>query len=279
MCRLFGFRSIINSKVHRSLLTADNALSTFSQAHPDGWGVAYYVDGSPHVIKSEKTALEDNLFKTVSGVVSSHTVLAHIRNATRGRLNILNTHPFQHGRWVFAHNGNIKNFDKVKIEILKYVHEDLKRYILGETDSEVIFYMLLSHLKKLSSLQESCDIDTIFKASTQTIKVLKNIIGDLHDNDKGPTSENYLTFIITNGETMLGYQGGKKLCFSTHKNICSEKDTCSHYEHECENPSASGRVNHLQISSEPLLGENIWQALSFGQMVAIDKTMTLKFSD
>ena len=276
MCRLFGFRSIINSKVHRSLLTADNALSTFSQSHPDGWGVSYYVDGAPHVIKSEKTALEDNLFKTVSGVVSSRTVIAHIRSATEGALNILNTHPFQHGRWVFAHNGNINNFTNLKPQLMQYIDLDLQRYILGDTDSEVIFYMLLTQLQKHCSLQGKCSIDDIAKATQATIAILKSIIGPLLNDDNGPPSANYLTFIITNGDTMLGFQGGKKLCFSTYKTLCGEKDICPHYEHECENPSQSGLVKHLQISSEPLLGENVWLPVQFEQIVAIDQQMRFK---
>ena len=70
MCRLFGFRSVIPSQVHRSLLDADNALGIQSNEHPDGWGVAYYVEGAPHVARSPVTALGDQLFHRVSGVVS-----------------------------------------------------------------------------------------------------------------------------------------------------------------------------------------------------------------
>ena len=50
MCRLFGFRSIIKSQVHSSLVGADDSLMTLSSDHPDGWGVAYYVEGAPHVL-------------------------------------------------------------------------------------------------------------------------------------------------------------------------------------------------------------------------------------
>ena len=84
MCRLFGFRSVIPSRVHRSLLAAENALGVQSNDHPDGWGVAFYVDGAPHVTRSPLTALGDSLFHRLSGVVSSQTVLAHVRKATQG---------------------------------------------------------------------------------------------------------------------------------------------------------------------------------------------------
>ena len=56
MCRLFGFRSVIQSQVHRTLMDADNALGTQSTEHRDGWGVAYYVDGAPHITRSPTTA-------------------------------------------------------------------------------------------------------------------------------------------------------------------------------------------------------------------------------
>ena len=61
MCRLFGFRSVIPSQVHRSLLSAENALVWQSERHPDGWGVAYFVGGIPHLIKSAETAIQDSL--------------------------------------------------------------------------------------------------------------------------------------------------------------------------------------------------------------------------
>ena len=44
MCRLFGFRSVIKSQMHRSLVSADNALVRQSEQHPDGWGVAGLMD-------------------------------------------------------------------------------------------------------------------------------------------------------------------------------------------------------------------------------------------
>ena len=69
----------ILSKVHQSLLKADNALGVQSNIHADGWGVAYYREEAPHIIKSDKAAINDSLFKKVSGIVSSNTVIAHLR--------------------------------------------------------------------------------------------------------------------------------------------------------------------------------------------------------
>ena len=210
MCRLFGFRSVIQSQVHSSLVSADNALEVQSNKHADGWGVCYYMAGSPHIIKSEKTAVEDSIFKKISGIVSSETVLAHLRAATLGETSILNTHPFQFGNWVFAHNGNIKNFEKFKREIKNQISPELRRFILGSTDSELIFYFILSNLSKKISLENLyCDIDILAQSVRESVATLVEIIGNYSKIDDAGNTETYITFILTNGKTMISHQGDR----------------------------------------------------------------------
>jgi glutamine amidotransferase len=279
MCRLFGFRSVIQSQVHHSLISAENALEVQSNKHPDGWGVCYYTAGAPHVIRSEKTAINDNIFKKVSGVVSSETVVAHIRNATLGTVNILNTHPFQYGNWIFAHNGNIKNFEQFKDQITAKISPHLKRFILGTTDSEIIFYLILSRLSERVELADRhCDIKDLQIAIKESLHELTEIVGDYCIHDDGSNKETFLTFIMTNGKTMIAHQGGKKLYYSTYKVKCSERETCPYFSEECEAPTKSGKVNHLIFSSEPLHGENTWVPMTIGQLIGVDEGMNFSIS-
>lgn len=277
MCRLFGFRSVILSQVHSSLVSADNALALQSNEHPDGWGVSYYVQGTPHLIKSaEKAAINSTLFKKVSGVVSSQTVLAHIRKSTQGENNLLNTHPFQYGQWVFAHNGNIKNFDKHRSQITSHILPELKRFILGDTDSELIFYFILSHLSnKMDIAQKDCKADIVIEAVKESINELVSIIGNFSEKDDCGNKETYLTFILTNGETMVAHQGGKNLFYSTYKTKCGDKESCPSFTDACENATKDGYINHLIFSSEPLSGENIWLPLKVGQIIGVDGRMKI----
>ncbi len=279
MCRIFGFRSVINSQVHHSLVHADNALNLQSQDHPDGWGVAYYVSEAPHIIKSEKTALTDSLFSHVSGVVSSETVVAHIRNATLGKLSLLNTHPFQLGPWVFAHNGNIKNFDQHRASLQSLVSDKIARYILGNTDSELIFYIILTELLKKQELTADCSLQTIDQACKISLQKIETIIGPCLNDDAGSPDQTYLTFLITNGKTLYAHQGGKKLYYSTHKKKCKESDSCTFFVNSCEAPSKQGEaINHLILSSEPLSGDNIWLPMEFNTSIGVDKKMLLSFT-
>lgn len=266
MCRLFGFRSVIPSQVHRSLLAAENALGVQSNEHPDGWGVAFYVDGSPHVTRSPTTALGDALFHRLSGVVSSETVLAHVRKATQGSRTIFNCHPFQYGRWVFAHNGDIPNFEAKREALLGEVLPRFRRFILGETDSEILFFVFLSALERLSVRGAEQDIDTIARALKEAV----NRARELCDTDG---TRALLTVVTTNGESLVAAHGGKELYFSTYKTRCADRGTCVSLSAACEAPSRNGRVNHFIVSSEPLQGENVWEALAAGDVIGVDARM------
>jgi len=277
MCRLFGFRSIILSQVHKSLVEADNALGMQSIKNPDGWGVAYYVGQTPHLIKSDTSAITCDIFKKVSGVVSSHTVVAHIRKSTIGNHSILNTHPFQFGRWVFAHNGNIKNYDEHKEKLLELVNPNLRKFILGETDSELIFFIILSYIEKKFNLDAiKINIEVLSKTIRFAVDQIINIIGPYSEVDDAGETETYLTFILSNGDSMIGFKGGKDLHYSTYKNKCADAQTCSSYAPNCEAPATDGKINHLIFSSEPLSGENIWSKMQNHELIATNQEMLIK---
>ena len=281
MCRLFGFRSVINSQVHSSLVHAENALSSQSVRHPDGWGVAYYLEQTPHLIKSTECAFDDHIFHKVSGVVSSHTVLAHIRKATQGSLNILNSHPFQYGKWVFAHNGNLKNFSTYKLKLMEKISDKFKRFVLGSTDSEIIFYLLLTFLEDEHQLDDpNIEASAMTRVTQKLCDTITKLSGPLHGGHESCPTETHLTFIITSGEAMYAFQGGQPLHFSTHKSLCSEKDNCPYFDNSCETKAASGeKINHLIFSSEKLLGENIWTQMNNGVLLGVDQNMTLTLSN
>jgi glutamine amidotransferase len=269
MCRLFGFRSVIHSQVHHSLTAADNALAVQSAQHPDGWGVAYYLADVPHVIKSVAPAFEDQIFKRVSGVVASETVLAHLRKASVGEVNILNAHPFQYGCWTMAHNGEISNFAAVKAQLRGEVSPPLRRYILGDTDSETLFYLFLTNLAQLVELHRTgTPIETLVQALSTTLARVREVA----DGEGDPSK---LTVVVTDGKSMAGVCSGKPLLYSTYKSRCDDRDRCPYLATECESATQTGFVNHLIISSEALQGDNIWIELAHDEVVGVDWRMSL----
>lgn len=257
---------MIPSQVHSSLVAAENALGVQSNQHPDGWGVAFYVDGSPHVTRSPMTAVSDALFHRVSGVVAAETVLAHVRQATQGKNNVLNCHPFQYGRWVGAHNGDIPNLDEKRKELLAEIAPRLRRFVLGDTDSELVFFQFLSRLSESGPLGGTHLIGDIVSALRTTLRAVRELCDDAEH-------EALLTFMVTDGQCLVAVQDGKPLFYSTYKGRCPDRDACLNLSQECEAPSQTGFVNHFIISSEKLQGDNIWGELRRGDIMAVDHRM------
>ena len=279
MCRLFGFHSVIRSAVHHSLVAAENALGRQSADHPDGWGVAFYEGKFPHVIRSDKQALEDRLFKDISSVVSTHTLIAHVRKATFGDVGILNCHPFQLGPWTFAHNGDVAEFDKrdIKEALLSEINSSFQAHIFGSTDSEICFHLFLSKLaQKVSSVfEESISMDKVLDSVQETVQTIHRIV------TKHSKKESKHAFLISNGSCLIGYREKAPLFYSTYKSLCPERDTCDAFDiNMCE--KKSDKINHLILTSEHIeTGPNVWEELKDEYYVAVDHGMQLhqgKFS-
>ena len=113
MCRLFGFRSNVESRAHRSLIVAENAMANQASYHSDGWGIGYFIDEDPYLFRTSKRLPKMILFvDSVKGCVRIHCWSTF--ESTVGAIDPINSHPFRYGSWIFAHNGTIFAFDKIK---------------------------------------------------------------------------------------------------------------------------------------------------------------------
>ena len=71
-------------------------------------------------------------------------MFAHIRASSGSPVQQTNCHPFRHGRWLWMHNGVIRDFHEVKRDLVLAVDPSLYPEIEGSTDSEVFFYLALT---------------------------------------------------------------------------------------------------------------------------------------
>lgn len=112
--------------------------------HKDGWGVAFYEGKGVCTFKDALPSYQSEIARLVSDYpIKSRAVVAHVRQANRGRVALANTHPFTRelwGRyWTYAHNGQLSGYQQLPVQ----------RFIpVGTTDSERAFCYLLSELDK-----------------------------------------------------------------------------------------------------------------------------------
>jgi predicted glutamine amidotransferase len=148
MCELLGMSAQFPASITLSL----NEFARHggeTGPHADGWGVAYYEGPDANLIRESTSAADSALMSTLRGYrVASETVVAHIRRASFGPIELRNTHPFLRelvGRaHVFAHNGDLP-----EIERQFHLNRHGIAQPIGNTDSEYAFCLLLNRLSGL----------------------------------------------------------------------------------------------------------------------------------
>jgi glutamine amidotransferase len=122
-----------------------NAKLGATTTNGDGFGMGWYgAEATPGVYHSVEPAWNDHNLRDLSQHITSPLVLAHIRASTGTPVQQTNCHPFRHGRWLWMHNGQLREFNSVKRDLAFAVDPALYPSIEGSTDSELFFYLALS---------------------------------------------------------------------------------------------------------------------------------------
>jgi len=113
----------------------------------DGFGVGWYGASNadtPAVFRSIEPAWNDRNLREIASHVESPLFLAHIRASTGTAVQQTNCHPFRYGRWLWVHNGLVRDFARIKRDLALAVDGSLYASIEGSTDSELLFYLALT---------------------------------------------------------------------------------------------------------------------------------------
>lgn len=205
MCRLFGMLSVETSNARKYLVEDQCSLFAQSRAdsrrlQSDGWGIGYYPDSVPVVIRSAKPVYTE-FSRFVSGVdaANSRITVAHVRRASNPRrlpreklISVENSQPFLYGKYVFAHNGTINIPD----EITACLGEWWKK-LKSVNDSEVYFWYIMKEISEGSTFPNA------MKKFTETLS-------DLWQKNKHryPTKNRAyigLNAVFSDGERLCAY--------------------------------------------------------------------------
>jgi predicted glutamine amidotransferase len=140
MCQLLGVNANRPSHI-LSLWSGFQQRGGKTAVHGDGWGLSFFEGKAVRILMDEHSCCDSSLALWLKHCsFRSTNIIGHIRRASEGKVGLANTHPFVRelwGRnWVFAHNGQLKNF-----------FPRFERFNpIGETDSERAFCWLLDRL-------------------------------------------------------------------------------------------------------------------------------------
>ncbi|MBR3645835.1 MAG: class II glutamine amidotransferase [Lachnospiraceae bacterium] len=182
MCELFGITA--NRKVNINRLL--DVFFSHAEAHPNGWGLAFFDEGNVLVEKEPLQASKSYYLKCrLKENIETARFVAHIRRATIGDDSYSNSHPFvatdNSGRiWTLIHNGTI--FEAPDLSVYRH-------YQKGSTDSERILLYLIEQVNRQLTVNHNVDNDE------QRFILVENILKQL-------SYENKLNLIIFDGEYM-----------------------------------------------------------------------------
>ncbi|AVP56456.1 class II glutamine amidotransferase [Pulveribacter suum] len=143
MCQLLGMNANTPTDVTFSF-TGFAQRAGRTADHTDGWGIAFFEGQGVRHFVDHARALDSPVAELIRRYpIKSCNVIAHIRKATQGAVQLANCHPFVRELWghywVFAHNGDLKDF---RPRLHGHFHP------VGSTDSEHAFCWLMQELSK-----------------------------------------------------------------------------------------------------------------------------------
>jgi len=116
-----------------------------TEVHGDGFGVGWYGDGpTPARFRSVQAAWSDENLRDLAAHERAGHLFAHVRASTGTPVQQTNCHPFRRGRWLWMHNGVLRDFRAYKRDLVLAVDPALFPDIEGSTDSEVMFHLALT---------------------------------------------------------------------------------------------------------------------------------------
>ncbi len=183
MCQLLGMNCNIATDICFSF-TGFRARGGGTDVHKDGWGIAFFEGRGVRLFLDTTPSCTSPIAELVRRYpIKSRNVVAHIRKATQGSVNLENTHPFQRELWgeywVFAHNGNLRDFNPLL---------DGSFQPVGTTDSEKAFCYLLTKLKRRFGEIRPSD---------------EKLIGTIHEFTMDVAIAGEFNFVLSNGSHLI----------------------------------------------------------------------------
>ncbi len=257
MCRLLGIVASAPADFKVVLHEAPRSMAALSREHRDGWGIAVFDEEASgwSLEKGAACASEDARFHELAVGTRGGLLIAHIRKKTVGEASLANSHPFERGRWVFAHNGTVNDLTWLRAQTSRERLAEVR----GQTDSELLFAWLLTRLDEVGAADRP--------ASEATDLALAGAARAAREH----AGFGAFTFLLSNGTTTYAHRFERAMYLLD----CSLRDTVRMRRAALDvTVFETGWSEHRRaifIASERVT-EDAWQAVEEGSLLRIDRS-------
>ncbi|MDH5470100.1 MAG: ergothioneine biosynthesis protein EgtC [Gammaproteobacteria bacterium] len=161
----------------------------YARLNADGYGFGWFNDaGKPATYTSAMPIWSDHNLVSLAGSMKYPLWVGEIRSATIGNpVHAFNTQPFQDDRWLFVHNGFVRDFhEQLRPSITAQLSPAVAADIRGNTDSEYLFALFRQIL-----------LDEQDIPAGAALRMLFSRIGELAGD-----TESLLNLLLTDGTTL-----------------------------------------------------------------------------
>ncbi len=273
VAHIYGMIAAKPTRVDCALVRAQEALirSGFTRSRnvprPTGWGACLFLEEG---IRASRSPVHNPYDKVVDRSLlgtEADGAIAHVRHGTAGKPDRRNTHPFVHGTWAFAHHGAVENFQTIRRELTGEMTPELRRAVKGTTDSEHIFYLFLSYLKRSAgSIAGDAPINRIRDAFEKTVVRLNE-----WSERTGSKVCSSLVMVACNRQVLLAcrQRGPLHILERETPRHCPVCGTSHVSPGEEDSPCRS-----VIVASEPFTGEE-WGEVPDGNLLLIDPDLSV----
>jgi predicted glutamine amidotransferase len=170
-----------------------------------GFGVVAWDRGSarpdePFVYRTTTLPVYDRNLRSLARKLEPSCTLAHVRGVPLEDSEIVsevNLHPFRHPRAsvALAHNGHLRQFPRMRFDLLPHVRPEVQRRIEGTTDSAWMYAVLLSELDDPFSTP---DADELADAAVRMLRLVREVRARNRIATSSPTN-----LFLTTGRSLV----------------------------------------------------------------------------
>jgi glutamine amidotransferase len=169
---LYETDSSLVTQTYRPQMLANLNLAGFGMAV---WNTASPRPDEPLVYRTTKLPAFDPNLRNLSWKLETTCLLAHVRGVTLGRADDVseqNVHPFRFpGAGVaVAHNGHLREFARMRYDLIEHIRPEIASSIGGSTDSEWLSALVVSQLETAAP-----DAEQLVDAVVKAFRVLREV--------------------------------------------------------------------------------------------------------
>ncbi|MDY7225088.1 class II glutamine amidotransferase [Hyalangium rubrum] len=133
-----------------------------------------------------------------------------------------NTQPFRSRNWLFAHQGTLNEFERLRASLLSELPEHLRWQVKGATDSEVAFAHFLKLLRDKGRTEDPrLEAEVAGALLAETARELERAAAR-----EGAARTSTLNFVATNGHILVATRSGEAPLFYTRLEGTDHCEAC-----------------------------------------------------